>query len=359
MNNLAVVTGASGHLGANLVRRLIADERPVRVVLLPDDPAPALAGLDIERVAGDVLDEQSLRRAFRGAATVFHLAGIISIEGGYGGKVVAVNVGGVRNAAEAALAERVDRFVHCSSIHAFDPLPLRRAVDERRARPLNGGRAAYDRSKAAGEVELHKVVERGLDAVTINPTGVIGPYDFQPSRMGRVLLMMRAGRLPVLPDGGFNWVDVRDVAEALLLGETKARAGESYIAAGHWQSMRDIAELVAAVTGTRVPPVIPMGIARFGAPLVGFVDRRLGRDPLFTAESVRALRTYRHIDHAKATRTFGYMPRPTRDTIEDVYRWFAEAGVIEGVRAPRLGVGASLRAWWGSVSRKGVRRQSV
>jgi len=359
LDNPTVVTGASGHLGANLVRRLVADERLVRAVLLPDDPAPALAGLDIERVPGNVLDEQSLREAFRGAATVFHLAGIISIEGGYGGKVAAVNVGGVHNAVEAALAEGVNRFVHCSSIHAFDPLPSRRAVDERRARPLNGGRAAYDRSKAAGEVELRKAARRGLDAVTINPTGVIGPYDFQPSRMGQVLLMIRAGRLPVLPDGGFNWVDVRDVVEALLLGETKGRFGESYIAAGHWQSMRDLAEMAAAVTGARVPPVIPMGIARFGAPLVGFVDHRLGRAPLFTSESVRALRTYRHVDHAKATRVLGYMPRPTSDTIEDIYRWFAEAGVIEEVRAPRLGVGAFLRAWWGSVGRKRARRQSV
>jgi len=358
-DGLAVVTGASGHLGANLVRRLLADERPVRVVLLRDDPAPALAGLDIERVAGDVLDEQSLRDAFRGATTVFHLAGIISIEGSSGGKVQAVNVGGVHNSAMAALDAGVARFVHCSSIHAFDPRPLRQAVNEFRRRPLNGGRAAYDRSKAGGEAELRKAVERGLDAVTVNPTGIIGPYDFQPSRMGRVLMMLRAGKLPMLPDGGFNWVDVRDVAEALLLAEAKGQAGESYIAAGHWQSMRDLAQLVAAVTGSGVPPIVPMGIARLGVPLVGLVDRRLGRDPLFTSESLKALRTYRHIDHAKATRALGYMPRPTRDTIEDVFRWFAETGLIDGVPAPRFGAVTKLRAWWKSAGRGGVRRQSI
>jgi dihydroflavonol-4-reductase len=353
---LAVVTGASGHLGANLVRHLLAAGRRVRVVLLPGDPTPALAGLGVERVEGDVLDEVSLGYAFRGARTVFHLAGIISIETGHQERVLAVNVQGVRNAAEAALAEGVHRFVHCSSIHAFDPEPLRRAVDERRHRPLNGGRAAYDQSKAAGEAELGKVVERGLDAVTINPTGIIGPYDFQPSRMGRVMLMMRAGRLPVLPDGGFNWVDVRDVVAALLLAESHGEPGESYIAAGHWQSMRDLAELVSAFTNSQVPPVIPMGLARLGVPLVSTLDRRLGRDPLFTSESVRALRTYRHIDHAKATRALGYMPRPTRETIEDVFRWFAERGTIERVAAPRSRVRSSLRAWWRGVTGRGVGR---
>lgn len=357
--DLAVVTGASGHLGANLVRALLDRGRPVRVVQLPSDPTPALEGLAVERVTGDVLDESSLRRAFHGAGTVFHLAGIISIEGGRLGKVRAVNVGGVRNSAEVARAEGVRRFVHCSSIHAFDPVPLRRAVDEHRRRPLNGGRAAYDRSKAGGEAELRKSVERGLDAVTVNPTGIIGPYDFQPSRMGRVFLMMRAGKLPALPDGGFNWVDVRDVVDALLLAETRGVRGESYIAAGHWQSMRDLAELVSAVTGSRVPPIVPMGLARLGIPLVGAVDRRLGRDPLFTSESLGALRAYRHIDHAKATRILGYMPRPTRETVEGLFLWFAETGVIERVEAPRFRIRTSLHAWWRGVTGRGFGRESA
>lgn len=354
---LAVVTGASGHLGANLVRALIAAERRVRVVLIPGDTTPALQGLDVERVEGNVLEPESLRYAFRDASTVFHLAGIISIENRYQEHVLAVNIQGVRNAAVAALREGVQRFVHCSSIHAFDPVPLRRAIDERRHRPLNGGRAVYDRSKAAGEAELRKVVDDGLDAVTINPTGIIGPYDYQPSRMGRVLLMLREGRLPALPRGGFNWVDARDVAEAILLAEANGRKGESYIAAGHWQSIRDLAELVAAVTGSRVPAGVPMGIARLGIPLIGAVDSRLGRDPLFTSESLRALRTYRHIDHAKATRMLGYMPRPTRDSIEDTFRWFAETGVIERIAAPRSRARESIRAWWRGVTGRGVGRQ--
>lgn len=355
MSDLAVVTGASGHLGNNLVRRLLDDGRRVRVVLLPGDSAPALAGLDVERVTADVLDVESLRFAFRGAATVFHLAGIISIAGGLGGKVDAINVGGVRNAAEAALAEGVDRFVHCSSIHAFSPEPLRRPIDERRLRPFHRSRAAYDRSKAAGEAELAKVVARGLHAVTVNPTGIIGPYDVGPSRMGKVLLMLRAGKLPLVPDGGFNWVDVRDAADALVRAERHGHTGESYIASGHWQSLRDLAELVHEVTGARVPPTIPMAVARLGVPIVSFLDRRLGREPLFTAESLRALRTYRDVDHSKATRELGYMPRPTVATIEDTFRWFAEAGVIDSVRVSRPGI-ERFRAWWRTVSGQGVRR---
>ncbi len=355
MSEPVAVTGASGHLGNNLVRRLLADGRQVRVVLLPDDPAPALEGLAVERVSGDVLDPDSLRSAFRGAATVFHLAGVISIAGGMGGKVDAINVAGVRNAAEAALAEGVGRFVHCSSIHAFSAEPLRRPIDERRRRPFHRGRAAYDRSKAAGEAKLADVVADGLDAVTVNPTGIIGPYDFGPSRMGKVLLMLRAGRLPVVPDGGFNWVDVRDVADALIRAEHHGQTGESYIASGHWQSLHDIAELVHEVTGARVPATISMAVARLGVPFVSFFDHRLGREPLFTAESLYALRTYRDVDHSKATRELGYMPRPTLETIEDTFRWFAEAGVIDSVRVSRPGL-RRIRAWWRTATGRGVRR---
>jgi hypothetical protein len=102
-----------------------------------------------------------------------------------------------------------------------------------------------------------------------------------------------------------------------------------------------------------------MGLARLGIPLVGVVDQRLGRDPLFTTESLRALRTYRHIDHAKATRSLGYMPRPTRETVEGLFLWFAETGVIERIEAPRFRIRASLRAWWRGVTGRGVGRQSA
>ena len=171
------VTGAYGHVGANLVRALLDAGHSVRAVDLRE--GPALAGLDVTFARADVLDVDSLRPAFDGVEVVFHLAAKISIAGDPDGSVRAINVDGVRNAASAALDAGVRRFVHVSSIHAFD-CDQPGVIDETSARALRPELPAYDRSKAAGEQALRTVIDRGLDAVIANLTGVIGPYDFTP-----------------------------------------------------------------------------------------------------------------------------------------------------------------------------------
>ena len=220
------VTGATGHVGANLVRALLARGDQVRALIhrIHRDNR-SLAGLDVERVAGDVLDPASLDRAFAGAEVVFHLAALISIQGDRGGLVPSVNVGGAKNAAEAALRAGVRRFVHTSSVHAFD-LTRGGVIDETSPRSDGPHLAAYDRSKAAGERAVREVLaRRGLDAVVVHPTGIIGPFDFEPSRMGRTLLGLRDRSLPSLVAGGFDFVDVRDVVQALLAAAERGRTG--------------------------------------------------------------------------------------------------------------------------------------
>ena len=154
--------------------------------------------------------------------------------------------------AEAALNAGVRRMVHCSSVHAFD---LKRSmgtvVDESSPRVASNA-PAYDRSKAAGENEIRRFVSRGLDAVCINPTGIIGPRDNTPSRMGTVLRAVWRRRLPAIVDGGFDWVDVRDVVLALRSAANRGRTGESYLIPGHRLSIRALAELAGRCSGSRV-----------------------------------------------------------------------------------------------------------
>ena len=209
-----VVTGASGFLGGAVVRALLADNREVRAVDLVK--GPTLDGLDVEFRVGNVLDPESLSTAFAGADSVCHLVALISIAGDPTGQVRRINVDGVRNVAQAALESGVSRMVHCSSVHAYDLETGGRSVTEESPRSTAPGLPAYDRSKAAGEVELRKVIEEGLDAVVVNPTGIIGPYDYAPSRMGQVFTAMFSGKLPALIHGGFDWVDSRDVANSLV-----------------------------------------------------------------------------------------------------------------------------------------------
>jgi dihydroflavonol-4-reductase len=313
-------------LGANVVRALVDAGETVRAVDLR--PSSALSGTDIEFVRGDVLDPSSLESALRGADFVLHLAARISIAGDPDGSVRRVNVDGVRHIAEAALRAGVRRLVHCSSLHAYDVEAIRGPVREDGPRALAAALPAYDRSKAAGEDELRRVIDQGLDAVILNPSGMFGPLDPEPSRMGRVLLSMFKGHMPVTVRGAFDWVDVRDVAAALIAAADRGRTGENYLVGGHRASVTELGRLAAAVAGRRPPrlalPLAPVRLAAEAAVrLAG--PRRAGR-LLLTPESLHALATDPTVDCSKAAAELGYRPRPLAETVADLHASFLADG---------------------------------
>ena len=321
----AVVTGASGHVGGNLLRALLEAGRPVRALVHQD--RRALEGLDLEVVTGDVRDQETLRRAFAGAEVVYHTAAYISILGDEWPLLQEINVLGTRNVVQACLACGVRRLVHFSSIHALEQEPLDVPVDE--SRPLVDSRRAspYSRSKAAGEREVREGMARGLDAVILYPTAIIGPYDFRPSHFGQVLLYLARGKLPALVAGGFDWVDVRDVVAATLRAAEVAPPGARYLLSGHRVSLPEIAALVEEFTGVPAPRlVLPLGLAKAVAPLATLAARLLRMEPLFTTVAVEALGGNPRVSHERAGRDLGYRPRPFHETIRDTLRWFVEAG---------------------------------
>jgi dihydroflavonol-4-reductase len=323
---LTVVTGASGHIGGNLVRALLEQGRRLRVTVRQD--TRAIDGLQVVRVPADVLDPASLRRAFEGAEVVFHLAAVISITGDPAGTMQQTNIDGVRNVVEACLACGVRRLIHFSSIHALSHRPEAEPIDETRSF-ADGDAMAYDRTKAGGEQEVHRAVERGLDAVIVNPTAVIGPYDYKPSPVGQVLLDLYQRNFPALVAGGFDWVDVRDVVAGALAAEERGRTGERYLLSGKWASVADLARVVQEVTGVPAPRFVsPMWLARIGAPFVVAFNRVLGRRPLYTSSSLRALRCHRDVTSEKAKSELCYSSRPLRETVEDTIDWFESAGML-------------------------------
>jgi len=166
---------------------------------------------------------------------------------------------------------------------------------------------------------------RGLDGVIVHPSAVLGPNDFAPSRTGQVLIKLAQRRLPALTPGGFDWVDVRDVVDGMLAAETRGRSGESYLLSGHWHSVRELAEMAGEITGVAPPRLtVPFWLARSGAPFVTGYHRIFGGEPLYTSESLRAVRTGHRIDYAKAAKDLDYAPRPLRVTLRDTYEWFAD-----------------------------------
>ena len=331
MGETTVVTGAAGHLGANLVRALLAHGRRVRALDFTGDWR-SLEGLTIERVQADTRDVAAVREAIAGADVVYHCAARISLAMDDWPLVEAINVFGTRHLVQACLAGGVRRLIHFSSIHSFEQRPLTEPLDETRPPADTAPCPPYDRSKAAGEREVRQAMAQGLDAVILNPTAMIGPYDFRPSHFGRVLLALARGELPVLIGSGFDWVDARDVAIGALLAEEKAPAGRQYLLSGHLVSMPELAALSEELTGTPAPHfVCPLWLARLAAEL--WARLRRGREhPVFNRAALRALGGNRNIRHDLATRELGYQPRPFRETLADTYRWFAEVGWL-GPRA--------------------------
>jgi dihydroflavonol-4-reductase len=325
---IVAVTGATGHIGANLVRALLARDHQVRAFIFEN--TRAIEGLNVETVKGDIRDPETLEKAFSGVEVVYHLAAVISLSMNDWPELEATNIQGTRNVVESCLKCGVRRLVHFSSIHAVSQEPLDSPVDEMRPLVDSFDCPPYDRSKAAGEREVRQGIEQGLDAVILNPTGVIGPLDYRLSFLGEVLLLLAQGKLPALVDGGFDWVDVRDVAEAAIRAEEMAPTGAKYLLSGHWVSVPDLAKLVERISGTPAPRlVVPAWAARTGAPLMTAFNRLTRKRPLYTGASIRALYTCNsNISHDRATSELGYHPRPILETIDDTIRWFRDAGLL-------------------------------
>jgi dihydroflavonol-4-reductase len=311
-------------VGANLVRSLVDGGARVRAVDVAR--GASLDGLDVEHLEADVLDPEALSRAFDGVEAVFHLAAVISVTGDPTGHVWKVNVEGPRNAARAALGCGVRRFVHCSSVHAFDLEKCGPSLDEQGPRAVGDHAPVYDRSKYAGEQGVRSVIEDGLDAVIVNPTGVIGPHDHGPSRMGETICRFRDGAIPVNVGGGFDFVDVRDLVAGMLAAVERGRTGANYLLSGTRISIKELGRLVANHCGSRVPRFdVPLSVVE---PLGPLVLRFTPADQiaLFTPDSLHALRYSPSVSHFAATTELGYAARPIHRTVEDTLDWFAEVG---------------------------------
>lgn len=316
------VTGATGLLGAAVVRELCKQGHRVRALVRED--RRALEGLELQTVHGSVEDPSALRDLVNGCDAVIHLAARISLSGDHRGDVYRTNVLGTRLVLEACRNAGVRRLVHFASVHAFEP-PKGRVFDE--SAHLAGERAfAYDRSKAQA---LREVREAGLrswpETIILCPTAVLGPWDFKPSRQGRLLHDLANGRLPLLPKGGFDWVDSRDVAMAAVAALTHGVSGQPYLLSGRYADIREVASLTAEITGKtwsiRMAPDLLLDIT---AGIMGLLQRLTGREPALSREALSHLRLgHRNIDSGRAASDLGFRARPLRETLTDTLDWFA------------------------------------
>ncbi len=328
--SVVAVTGAAGHLGNVLVRELVAAGQRVRAVLQPGESERPLAGVEVETVRADVRDYPSLEQALGDADVVFHLAGIVTILPGRRRLLAAVNVQGTANVCRACVAAGVRRLVYTSSVHALPEPP--HGVPVRETGDINPGAVlgAYGWSKACATIEVQKCAASGLDAVTVFPTGIIGPFDFRPSEMGQLVLDFCTQRIPARVDGAYDFVDVRDVARGLVLAARRGRCGQGYLLSGSRITVAELFFELERLTGVKAPQRrVPLWLAQtagFFAPLVAAFRRRR---PLFTSYSLKVLCSNSEMDSTKARQELGFSSRPIRETLADTVRWFVQAGRLK------------------------------
>jgi len=326
---MLVVTGAPGHLGNNLVRLLLQGGNRVRCMVLRGESLISLEGLDVEIVEGDVRDPASLDRAFAGAGVVYHLASVISLTPRHSDLLEQVNVRGARNVAEACLRNGVRRLVYTSSIHALVEPPRGTAIDESMPCDPSRIKMAYSRSKAEGTLEVMDVARQGMDVVVLYPTGIVGPFDFKPSEMGQVVLDYVRGKIPARIAGGYDFVDVRDVAMGHILAAEKGDPGEGYILSGEWISVDDIMAELSQVARVPVPRMrLPLALARVAASVSTMLSAVFRMRSLLNTDSLDTLTSNSLVCSAKARRDLGYGARPVRESLRDTVRWFRQAGML-------------------------------
>lgn len=320
MTDEVLVTGATGHLGANLVRQLLDDGDAVRVLVEPNSDDAGIRGLDVRRFDVDLRDAAALRPAVRGVTRVFHCAARISTTGGGEREIYECNVIGTRNLLDAAMAQDVERVVVTGSFGAVGHLPDRPS-DERVPFDPFTSHTAYQATKVLVAQETLRAYAEGLDVVLAVSSAIVGPHDYLPSRMGRLLLRFAHGRLRAYIDGGFEFVTTRDIVAGHLLAMAKGRSGGQYLFGSGYRSTDELMTVYEEVTGRPRP--------RFKLPprLLNAISR-IKRDHLLTPAAVRLLRQGRRADCTRARTELGFTPTSVEDAIRDAHADFVRRGLI-------------------------------
>jgi dihydroflavonol-4-reductase len=323
-----LVTGATGFVGSNLAAALAARGDRVRVLRRTTSQLKALGDVPVEYAVGDILDPDSLLVAMQGRELVFHVAAMSQYWRSSKETVYQVNVEGTRNVMRAALAAGVQRVVHTSSVAALGYPPRGSMADESQDFPSELRWWPYGHSKHLAELEVQNAVERGLPAVIVNPTIIIGPRDVN-FISGSLIRASARGQLWVVPPGGSNLIHVDDVVAGHLAAAEKGRVGERYILGGENLSHWNAAVTIAAVTGGARPRlVLPRWTLSPLARIIDTFNALSPWPPLVAGEQILLGGETFYVDNSKAVREFGLPQTPLRQAAEDAYLWYREHGLL-------------------------------
>jgi dihydroflavonol-4-reductase len=329
----ALVTGATGFVGANVARELLREGATVRVLARPSGDRRAIDGLNVEICEGDLVDPASIRRAVQGAATVYHVAADYRLWAKHPEEIYRANVEGTRAVLQAAADAGVKRVVYTSSVGALgipkDGTPGTEATPVTLADMVG----PYKASKFLAEQVALGFALKGLPVVIVNPSTPIGPWDVKPTPTGQMVVDFLQGRMFATVDTGLNIVHVRDVARGHLLAAERGRVGEKYILGNANFTLTEIGLLLAEVAGSRAPRArIPYAVAWLAAGCMEVAARVTGSAPRVPLTAVRMSRKRMFFSAAKAVRELGLPQTDVRTALHDAAEWFVEHGYATRVR---------------------------
>lgn len=327
---MILVTGSSGHIGNVLVRELIKRGEKILIMTKTGTKPPWLSHLDIEVCKGDLTNQESVESAVAQCDLVYHLGGMISISSFDIKELQDINVQGTKYIVEACIKHRIKRLVYTSSVHALHEGVNGQPIKEQEAFDSKDLFGAYARSKAQATQIVKDSAKRGLNAVICFPSGVMGPFDYRGSEAGRLIIDYSTNKLPVYIKGAYNFVDVRDVVNGILLVKEKGQKGEGYIIAGEKMTLDQLFDrLIELVPNMKRPQItIPVPLAIASAWVLESFCRVFKIKPLFTVYAIKVLQSNCNISSQKAITELGYSYRPLTESIKDSLVWLKENNKI-------------------------------
>ncbi|ABV32882.1 NAD-dependent epimerase/dehydratase family protein [Pseudothermotoga lettingae] len=326
---MILVTGSTGHLGNVLVRFLVARGYSVKAMVAPFEDTKPIENLPLQIVQGDIRDHDFVVNSSKDVEAVFHLAATISILGKKK-TVYDVNVNGTKNVISACIKNKIGKLVYVSSIHAFSDQKPGSLIDESIPIDPKKVKGDYAKSKAMATLEVLKASKEAIDTVVICPTGIIGPYDWRISEMGKLLILYSKGLLKVGVDGSFDFVDVRDVANVLISAYEKNEWGEIFIASGHHTTVRALIQMLEKIRKKRsVNVFLSKYIAYPISLLTALYYFAAKKRPLLTPYSVYTLSRNYIYSNKKASEKLGYNPRNLQESLKDAIQWFEDNGYLK------------------------------
>lgn len=321
MKKTIAITGSTGYLGNVVIRKLLQQGYNVRA-LLHINHNQSLEKLDFTRINGNVCDIESLRNLCEGCDALFHMASYISIVSYEDRKLFDTNIQGTRNVIQVC-KEKQMRLIYCSSIEAIGKQGLHIHNENDGFNP-EATLIRYGWSKAIATLEVLEAEKNDLDVVILCPAGIVGPYEFGTSKIGIMIKDFITHKLPAYPiNGGFCFVDVRDVADAMIAGYTLGKSGLHYIVTSEYLDIEYWMGLLEELSGVRKPRIrISLKFMAFLAAIIEPSSKIFKTNPIFTSGSVRVLRSKLQVESIRLGKDLNIHPRPLRETFIDQIKWY-------------------------------------